>query len=102
LGNVASKEELLLQSQEADQWAFFQAKNDGLRSSQANVDLLAALQSSEKELAATTGEKYAKEVQRYIDEKAEAQKEAQGLKQERLLTERRGYRCETAEGVLEI
>jgi hypothetical protein len=102
LGNAASKEELLLQSQEADQWAFFQAKNSGLRSSQSNVDLLAALQPSDKELAATTREKYAKEVERYTHEKAEAQKEAQGLKQERLLTERRGFRYETAEVLLEI
>ena len=102
LGNQASKEELLLQSQEADQWALFQAKNSGLRTSQSNVDLLGALQPVDRELAATTGEKYVKEVERYTEEKAEAQKEAEALKQERLLTTRRGFRFETAEVVLEI
>jgi Domain of unknown function (DUF4337) len=102
IGNGASKEELLLQSQEADQWAFFQAKNSGLRSAQSTVDLLAALQPINKELAAAIREKYAKEAERYTEEKAEAQKEAQSLRQERLLTARRGARYESAEVILEI
>ena len=102
LGNGASKEEILLQSQEADQWAFFQAKNDGLRIAQSDVVLLGALQPVDKEIAATAREKYEKEVERYTEEKDEAQKEAQDLKQERLLTERRGRRYETAEVILEI
>jgi hypothetical protein len=102
LGNRASKEEILLQSQEADQWSFFQAKNDGLRISQSNVVLLGALQPVDKEIAAAAREKYQKEVERYTEEKAEAQKEAQDLKQERVLTEQRGFRYETAEVILEI
>ena len=102
LGNSASKEEILLQSQEADQWAFFQAKNDGLRISQSIVVLLSTLQPVDKGIAAAAREKYEKEVGRYSEEKAEAQKEAQNLKQERLLTERRGRRYETAEVILEI
>ena len=72
LGNSASKEEILLQSQEADQWAFFQAKNDGLRISQSIVVLLSTLQPVDKEIAAAAREKYEKEVGRYSEEKAEA------------------------------
>ena len=102
LGHVASKEEILLQSQEADQWAFFQAKNDGLRIAQSDVVLLSTLQPVDKEVAAAAREKYEKEVERYSEEKAEAQKEAQKLKEDRLLTERRGHRYETAEVILEI
>jgi Domain of unknown function (DUF4337) len=74
LGNGASRKELLLQSQEADQRAFFQAKNSGLRSLQSNVDLLAALQPSDKELAAASRERYAKEAERYTEEIAGAQR----------------------------
>jgi hypothetical protein len=102
LGNRASKEELLLQSQEADQWAFFQAKNSGLRNSQSDVDLFGTLQPIDKRLAANAREKYEKEVERYTEEKADAQEKAQDFKQERLVTARRGYRYETAEVLLEI
>ncbi|MGB2628598.1 MAG: DUF4337 domain-containing protein [Candidatus Acidiferrum sp.] len=102
MGGGASKEEILLQSQEADQWAFFQAKNDGLRIAQSAVVLLSTLAPVDKEAAAAAREKYEREVERYTEEKAEAQTEAQKLRAERLLTERRGHRYEAAEVILEI
>lgn len=102
MGNGASKEEILLQSQEADQWAFFQAKNDGLRIAQSDVVLLGTLAPVDKEAAAVAREKYEKEAERYTPEKAEAQNEAQRLRDERLLAERRGRRYEAAEVILEI
>lgn len=102
LGNKSSKEEIILQSQEADQWAFFQAKNDGLRISQSDVVLLGTLQPVDPQAAAAAREKYEKEVERYTEEKGEAQKEAQKLNEERQLIERRGIRYETAEVILEI
>ncbi len=102
MGNGASKEEILLQSQEADQWAFFQAKNDGLRIAQSDVVLLGTLAPVDKEAAAVAREKYEKEAERYTAEKAEAQNEAQRLRDERLLAERRGHRYEAAEVILEI
>ncbi len=102
MGNGASKEEILLQSQEADQWAFFQAKNDGLRIAQSDVVLLGTLAPVDKEAATVAREKYEKEAERYAAEKAEAQNEAQRLRDERRLAERRGHRYEAAEVILEI
>lgn len=102
LGHRSSKEELLLQTQEADQWAFFQAKNSGLHGSQTGADMFALLLPVDKEKAAAAHEKYAKEAERYTEEKAEAKKEAEALKQERMLVAERGDRYEFAEVGLEI
>ena len=102
LGHRAAKEELLLQTQEADQWAFFQAKNSGLHAMQVGADQLEIFQPVEKEKAASYREKYLKEAERYTEEKSEAKKEAEGLKQERLLVGRRGDRYEAGEVILEI
>jgi hypothetical protein len=102
LGHRASKEELLLQSQEADQWAFFQAKNSGLRGAQTGADMLATLAPVDKEQAAKLREKYEREAERFSEEKAEAKKEAENLKKERLLIAQRGDRYEAGEVVLEI
>ncbi len=43
LGHRAHTEELLLQSQATDQWAFYQAKNIRLHEMQAMVDLLGTI-----------------------------------------------------------
>lgn len=102
LGHRSAKEELLLQTQEADQWAFFQAKNSGLHGMQTGADMLATLAPVDKEEAAKLREKYLKEAERYAEEKAEAKKEAENLKQERLLVGRRGDRYEAGEVILEI
>jgi hypothetical protein len=102
LGHRAAKEELLLQTQEADQWAFFQAKNSGLHGMQTGADFLGTFAPVDKEQAAALREKYLKEAERYTEEKAEAKKEAEGLKQERLVVGRRGDRYEAGEVVLEI
>jgi hypothetical protein len=102
LGHRAAKEELLLQTQEADQWAFFQAKNSGLHGMQTGADLLATLTPVDKEQAAKLREKYLEEAKRYGEEKAEAKKEAEGLKQERMLIGQRGDRYEAGEVILEI
>lgn len=102
LGHRASKEELLLQTQEADQWAFFQAKNSGLHGMQTGADMLGILTPVDKEQAAQLREKYLKEAERYAEEKAEAQKEAEDLKKERLIVGQRGDRYESGEVILEI
>jgi hypothetical protein len=101
-GHRAAKEELLLQTQEADQWAFFQAKNSGLHGMQTGADMLGVLTTVDKEQAAALREKYLKEAARYAEEKAEAKKEAEALKEERLLVGSRGDRYEAGEVVLEI
>ncbi len=102
LAQRSSKEELLLQTQETDQWAFFQAKNSGMHGMQNGADILGVLTPVDKDKAAELREKYLKEAERYKDEKAEAQKEAEKLKDERQIVARRGDRFEAGEVFLEI
>src|SRR6202790_529974 len=65
LGHRAHAEELLLQSQATDQWAYYQAKNIRLHEMQSVADMLSALAPADKEKAAALHEKYKKEVERY-------------------------------------
>src|SRR3982074_3541793 len=65
LGHRAHTEELLLQSQATDQWAFYQAKNIRLHEMQSIADLLSTLAPQDKEKATAMREKYLKEVERY-------------------------------------
>src|SRR3979490_2117885 len=65
LGHRAHTEELLLQSQATDQWAYYQAKNIRLHEMQGIADLLAALAPSERKETAAVRDKYLKEVERY-------------------------------------
>jgi len=101
-GHRAAKEELLLQTQEADQWAFFQAKNSGLHGMQTGADMLGTFTTVDKEKAEQLREKYLKEADRYTKEKAEAKEKAEELKNERVLVARRCDRYEGAEVLLEI
>jgi Domain of unknown function (DUF4337) len=102
LGHRAAKEELLLQNQESDQWAFFQAKNSGLHGMQTGADMLATLAPVDKEKADALREKYLKEAERYSDEKTAAKDKAEELKKERLVVARRGDRYEGGEVILEM
>ncbi|HKM82020.1 MAG TPA: DUF4337 domain-containing protein [Candidatus Acidoferrum sp.] len=101
-GHRAAKEELLLQTQEADQWAFFQAKNSGLHGMQIGADMLGTFTTVDKEKAAQLREKYLKEAERYTKEKAEAKETAEELKKERAVFARRGDRYEFSEVLLEV
>jgi len=102
LGHRAAKEELLLQSQEADQWAFFLAKNSGLHGMQTGADMLGTFTTVDKEKAEQLREKYLKDAERYTKEKAEAKEKAEDLQKERAVITRRGDRYEFSEVLLEI
>src|SRR6202171_370142 len=65
LGHRAHTEELLLQSQATDQWAFYQAKNIRLHEMEGIADLLSAVVPQDKEKAAVLREKYLKQVEDY-------------------------------------
>src|ERR1700761_5455515 len=83
LGHRAHTEELLLQSQATDQWAFYQAKNIRLHEMQSMVDLLSSITPLDKETNATLQEKYKKEVERYEDDKDNISDKAKDLEKER-------------------
>lgn len=102
LGHRAHTEELLLQTQATDQWAYFQAKNIRLHETQGIADLLSALAPQDKEKAATLREKYLKEVERYQGDKDDIGEKAKELEKERDLVSRRADRFDGGEGLLEI
>jgi hypothetical protein len=102
LGHRAHTEELLLQTEATDQWAYYQAKNIRLRQTQGIADLLSVLAPQDKEKAATLREKYLKEVERYAGEKDDISEKAKELEKERDLVSRRADRFDGGEALLEI
>lgn len=102
MGHRAATEELLLQTQASDQWAFFQAKNIRLHELQSMADLLGTVATVDKEKAGLLQEQYAKEVERYNKEKDEISERAKDLEQERAQVAKREDRYDAAEVVLEI
>src|SRR5579863_1805332 len=102
LGHRAHTEELLLQSQATDQWAYYQAKNIRLHEMQAVADLLDALAPADKEKAAAAQEKYKKEVERYEGDKEDISEKAKDLEKERDLVSKRADRFDGGEGLIEV
>ena len=101
-GHRSAKEELLLQTQETDQWAFYQAKNSGLHFMQLRLDMLDTFTIVDKDKAEQKREKALKEAERYTKDKEEAKEKAEDLQKERAVVARKGDRYEGAEVLLEI
>jgi hypothetical protein len=102
MGHRSATEELLLQTQASDQWAFFQAKNIRLHETQSVADMLATFPAQEKEKAEALREKYLKDAERYDKEKDEISEKAKELEAERAVVARREDRYDAAEVILEI
>ena len=102
LGHRAHTEELLLQSKATDQWAYFQAKNIRFHEVQAVADMLATLALQDKEKASAMQEKYAKEVERYENDKEDVSEKAKDFEKERDLIGRRADRFDGGEGLIHI
>ena len=102
MGHRAHTEELLLQAQATDQWAYYQAKNIRLHEMQAMVDLLTVVASQDKEKTELMREKYKKEVERYSSDKDEISDKAKELENERDVLRKRADRFDAGEGILEI
>jgi Domain of unknown function (DUF4337) len=102
LGHRANTEELLLQAQATDQWAYYQAKNIRLHEMEAVADMIATLAPQDKEKANVVHEKYVKEVQRYSADKDEISEKAKELEAERDVISRRGNRFDGGEVLLEV
>lgn len=102
LGHRATTEELLLQAQATDQWAYYQAKNIRQHEMQGYADLLGALAPQDKEKTAEIREKYLKEVERYGNDKDEIGEKARELEKERDIMSRRSDRFDGGEVLLEI
>jgi len=102
LGHRSHTEEILLQTQATDLWAYYQAKNIRRSTMQTTADLLGALTPVDKEKAAELREKYVKEVERYEADKEDISEKAKELEKERDLVGRRGNRFDGGEGLLEV
>src|SRR6476646_10125314 len=102
LGHRAHTEELLLQAQATDQWAYYQAKNIRLHEMEAVADMVGALAPQDKEKAAQVHEKYVKEVERYKSDKENIGDKAKEVESERDLVSRRADRFDGGEALLEV
>jgi hypothetical protein len=101
-GHRTHTEELLLQAQATDQWAYYQAKNIRLHEMQGMVDLLNVVTTQDKEKAELLREKYQKEVQRYSSDKDSISEKAKEEENERDLLRAKADRFDAGEGILEI
>jgi hypothetical protein len=101
-GHRAHTEELLLQAQATDQWAYYQAKNIRLHEMQSMVDLLNVVTTQDKEKTELLREKYQKEVQRYTSDKDTISDKAKEQEHERDLLRAKADRFDAGEGILEI
>jgi len=102
LGHRAHTEELLLQAQATDQWAYYQAKNIRLHEMEAVADMVGALAPQDKEKAAQVHEKYVKEVERYEKDKDTISDQAKELEAERDVVSHRADRFDGGEVFLEM
>jgi Domain of unknown function (DUF4337) len=101
-GHRAHTEELLLQAQATDQWAYYQAKNIRLHEMQVMVDQLGVFAVQDKEKTELLREKYQKEVERYGNDKDSISEKAKEQERERDLLRARADRFDAGEGILEI
>lgn len=102
LGHRANTEELLLQAQATDHWAFYQAKNIRSHEMQSVADMLATFTPVAREKAATMEEKYRKEVERYEKDKEDISDKAKEFEKDRDTQSHRADRFEGGEVLLEI
>ncbi|MGB2591492.1 MAG: DUF4337 domain-containing protein [Candidatus Acidiferrum sp.] len=102
LSHRAHTEELLLQAQATDQWAYYQAKNIRLHEMQSVADIFSTLAPADKDKAAAMTEKYKKEAERYSDDKDDISEKAKDFEKERDFVSRRADRFDGGEGLLEV
>jgi hypothetical protein len=102
LGHRAHTEELLLQSQATDQWAYYQAKNDRYHGMQNTANLIKNMIPRDKDKAEVLLKKYEKDIERYDSDKEDISEKAKELEKERDLVSRRADRFDGGEALLEI
>jgi hypothetical protein len=102
LGHRAHTEELLLQSQATDQWAYYQAKNGRYHGMQTTADLIETMIPRDKDKAEVVLKKYEREIERYDSDKEDISEKAKELEKERDLVSRRADRFDGGEALLEI
>jgi hypothetical protein len=102
MGHRAHTEELLLQSQATDQWAYYQAKNGRYHGMQVAADLIETMIPRDKDKAEARLKKYQQDIARYDSDKEDISEKAKELEKERDLLSRRADRFDGGEALLEI
>jgi len=102
LGHRAHTEEMLLQTQVSDRWAYYQAKNIRMHEDEVMEDLASVMVATDTQKAAQLWDKYKSEADRYRSDKNDIEAEARKLEQEGKLESRRTDRFDLSEVFMEI
>jgi hypothetical protein len=101
LGHRAHTEEILLQNEVTDKWAYYQAKNLRRNNLEALHDVLNALE-AKNEKAEQVAKRFETDIERYHEDQKEIQNEARGLESELKHETNRADRFDLGEVFLEI
>jgi len=102
LGHRAHTEEMLLQTQVSDRWAYYQAKNIRMHEDDVMADLASVMVTTDTQKAAQVRDKYKTEADRYRTDKNDIEAEAHQVEKETQLEGRRSDRFDLSEVFLEI
>ena len=102
LGHRAHTEEMLLQTQVSDRWAYYQAKNIRMHEDDVMADLASVMVTTDTQKAAQVRDKYKTEADRYRTDKNDIEAEARKLEKETAVESRRSDRFDLSEVFLEI
>lgn len=102
VGHRTHTEEILLQNESTNRWAYYQAKNIRRHTYELFLDLLAVSNVRDVEGAGRVHDKYAREVARYEGEQKEIETEARKLETETKLARHQADRFDLGEVFLEI
>jgi hypothetical protein len=101
LGHRSHTEEILHQSEAADQWAYYQAKDIRRHTYELFLDETAVFGLQDPAQVQKVKDKYAKEVERYASEQKEIEDEAKKAEDAVKLEQRRADRFDLGEVMLE-
>lgn len=102
LGHRAHTEEVVLQAQSSDQWAYYQAKNIRRHVDEFFVDITSVEATTDTTALAKLREKYSEEATRYKDEQKEIEEKAHEMEAEVRHERNRADRFDLAEVFLEV
>jgi hypothetical protein len=102
LGHRAHTDEMVLQTQASDRWAYYQAKNIRMHEDEVMEDMASVMVATDTQKAAQLRDKYKTEADRYSTDKAGIQTQAQDLQNQAERESRRGDRFDLGEVFLEI
>src|ERR1700730_8225891 len=97
LGHRAHTEEMLLQTQVSDKWAYYQAKNIRMHEDEVMADLASVMVATDTQKAVQVRDKYKTEADRYRTDKSDIEAEARKLEKETKLEGRRSDRFDLGE-----